>query len=355
MDRIGVIVICYGMGVLVGNSGVLPAIVKPLQESMLDVVVPLSLPLIFFQMRIQNLRNLAKVGVISLLAGLVAVTVGVTLGFFLFKDLIGEESWKVAGMLIGVYTGGTPNLAAIGQALQISQSNYIAVHTADVLTGAVLLLFFMTLAKPLFRRFLPIYIGGNQKSLEARENFSTYFSGFQRQHLWPLLGAWALAVLIVAIGGGLSYLFPKDLQNAVAILSITTLSVLLPANTNIYKIKFTYQSGFYLLTVFSFVISTLADLSAIFSAALPMLSFVALVIVITLVLHIFLCRLGGVDVDTAIITSVSFFYSPPFVPMVAASIRNQDVVLAGMITGVLGWIFGNYLGLAVAYTLRSIS
>jgi uncharacterized membrane protein len=61
-----------------------------------------------------------------------------------------------------------------------------------------------------------------------------------------------------------------------------------------------------------------------------------------------------VDADTHLITTTSFIFSPPFVPVVAASLKNREVIVSGMITGITGWVAGNYLGLALAYALRAL-
>ena len=56
--------------------------------------------------------------------------------------------------------------------------------------------------------------------------------------------------------------------------------------------------------------------------------------------------------DDYIITSTALSNSPPFVPVVAAAIKNKDVVMSGMIIGVIGYAIGNYLGVAIAYLLK---
>jgi uncharacterized membrane protein len=32
--------------------------------------------------------------------------------------------------------------------------------------------------------------------------------------------------------------------------------------------------------------------------------------------------------------------------MVAAALKNKDVILTGLATGIIGWIIGNYIGIA---------
>jgi uncharacterized membrane protein len=38
--------------------------------------------------------------------------------------------------------------------------------------------------------------------------------------------------------------------------------------------------------------------------------------------------------------------------VVAAALRNKEVVVPGMIIGVVGYAIGNYLGVAIAYLVR---
>ena len=72
------------------------------------------------------------------------------------------------------------------------------------------------------------------------------------------------------------------------------------------------------------------------------------------VLHLILSALLRVDADTHIITATSFIFSPPFVPVVAAAIGNRKVIVSGIVVGVVGWVVGNYIGFAVAYSLRAL-
>ena len=72
----------------------------------------------------------------------------------------------------------------------------------------------------------------------------------------------------------------------------------------------------------------------------------------SLVIHSLLSWIFGISVDEYVITSTALADSPPFVPVVAAAMRNKEVVVPGMIIGVIGYAIGNYLGVAIAYLLR---
>jgi uncharacterized membrane protein len=63
--------------------------------------------------------------------------------------------WKISGMLVGVYTGGTPNLASLQLALEVDPSTYVMTHTFDMLLSAIFLLFLISVGKVAFAYVLP--------------------------------------------------------------------------------------------------------------------------------------------------------------------------------------------------------
>jgi len=40
------------------------------------------------------------------------------------------------------------------------------------------------------------------------------------------------------------------------------------------------------------------------------------------------------------------------VPLVANALKNKDVIVTGITGGIIGYIVGNYLGVALAYFLK---
>ena len=59
-----------------------------------------------------------------------------------------------------------------------------------------------------------------------------------------------------------------------------------------------------------------------------------------------------IDADTTVICSVSFICSPPFVPMMAAAMKNRRVIVIGLSAGIIGYAAGNYLGFLISQLLR---
>ena len=155
-NKIGSIVLVYIAGILLGNLNILPSNASNIQDLMTSISIPLAIPLLIFNFNVKNWLKMARPTFISLVTTLLSVVLIVSISSFIFND--GSQNyWKIPGMLVGVYTGGTPNLAAIKTALNVDSETYILTHTFDMIFSSIYLLFLMVLGKPLFSLFLKKY------------------------------------------------------------------------------------------------------------------------------------------------------------------------------------------------------
>lgn len=359
INKIGVVVICYAGGLIIGNIHIIPESISGLQSDLMGVSILLGIPLVLFSENVVKWARMAKTTFITLLLGVVSVVVLVFVGYFIFREKI-PEIWKISGMMIGVYTGGTPNLAAIARALAVEEELYIMTHTAELVIGAVILLFLITGAKPFFGMWLRPYKsseGGEvQPEIEVAD-FENYEGFFKRKNFPGALKAFGMSLIIFGIGYGLTFLFEGDTKDTVAVLTVTTLGLAASLIPAVNRIKSSFQLGMYFIYVFCVIVASKADIIALFSVEnmellTNLLLYIALVIVGSLLLHALLSWIFRINVDDFIITSTALSNSPPFVPVVAAAIRNKEVVIPGMIIGVIGYAIGNYLGVAIAYLLK---
>jgi uncharacterized membrane protein len=356
LKKIGAVLICYALGLIVGNIGVLPEGADKYQNLLTEITIPLSLPLILFSIDVKSWSKMARSAFLALITGLISVVTVIILGFFIFRNSI-ENIWQVAGMLVGVYTGGTPNMAAMKSALNVSQELYIMTHTYDLTLGAIYLVFILSIGQKVFLWFLPPYkpvdpanIASNQINLE--EQYESYRGIFQRKTLLPLIGAFGLSVAILGVSYALSLLVSPDYSTAVIILLITTLGIACSFIPKIKAIKQTFQLGMYLILIFSLTVASMADISKLSNISFSLFYYVALAVYGSHIIHIFLARLFKIDADTVIISTSALICSPPFVPVVAGALKNREVILTGLVVGIAGYAIGNYLGVAIAYLLK---
>ncbi|HOC48321.1 MAG: DUF819 family protein [Bacteroidales bacterium] len=403
LKKLGAIVLAYATGIIIANAGIMPRgsdayreatigqdrpyipkaeavemvaagtlknsdlrynSIVMVQDSMQSALVLLAIPLILFSLNVRRWLRFSGKGFLSMVLALISVVVIVATGYLIFRNKV-EGADKIGGMLIGLYTGGSVNLASIALALKVEPTAFVLTNTYDMIVGAVVILFFITAGPAFFRLFLPPFKApvdktGNDPDINAAnrkmaEDFDDYSGMFKKGIVLPLLGAIGIAILILGIGLFVSTLMPGVPQTVSVILTITTLGVAASFIRPVRDIPKTFQLGMYLIIAFSIVIATRCDLSIIFQVKyLNLLLFITYAYFGSLFLHLFLSWIFRVNADDYLITTTGFVYSPPFVPMVAAALKNKDVILTGLATGMIGWIIGNYIGVAFGMWLGKL-
>ena len=105
--------------------------------------------------------------------------------------------------------------------------------------------------------------------------------------------------------------------------------------------------------VFCLVFASMADISMFSMESMPLLVYILLAVPGALLWHGILSRIFKVDVDNFLIISVALSMSPPFVPVVASSLKNREIILPGLIIGLVGYALGNYIGILMGLLIQS--
>jgi len=329
------------------------------QDMVMTIAIPLSIPLLLFSLDLKNSLKTLKTGFFSMLIAISSLLICIFTGYLLFKDTI-DEAWKIAGIMTGLYTGGTPNLAALATALEVNPSLFILTHTYDLIIGVLLLFFFITIAQKTMNYILPHFKASEKhkkpkeilKEAEFPTNLMDYFN---KKTILPLLGALGIAILIFGAGGGLSLLVPAEFQMVTVILTITTLALGISLIPSVNRIEKTFDLGMYFILVFSVVVASMADLTTIFQIEyLNLFLYVLIAVFGSVVIHVILSAIFKIDTDSTIITITALSMSPPFVPVVAGALKNKNLIIMGITIGVIGYAIGNYLGVFIAYFLKAL-
>jgi len=343
------IIICYGVGVILANLPFLN-MDKEIATTLSEVTVPIAIPLLLFSTSIMKWLKGAKKAILSFGICVVAVAISATVAVFIFEDQF-SDTWKMGGMVMGVYTGGTPNMSAVGLSLAVEEETFILLNAADLVWGALYLLFLMTLAKPLLGRFLPKYQPINTDEETNEEDTFRKLTPPQKAKNFSLFFGLALAILGVSIG--LSILLNGSMEAITIILTVTTLGIALSFVKKVNELPGSYELGEYFLLVFCLALGSLADVSELISSASQTLYFMGVVITGAILLHYLMAYFFKIDRDTVIITSVAALYGPAFVGPMAKVLNNKAIILTGMTTGLVGYALGNYLGIGFALLLKN--
>lgn len=356
LNRLGTVSLAYILGIIIGNIGWITPEVKPLQDNFTSVTIALALPLLLFSINLKQWSRLAFKTGLAVLLGIISVLIIIVIGHLFMKNYI-PDCWQVSGLMVGVYIGGTANMAAIMKAINGDSGTFILVNAYDILISMVYFIFIVTYAQKLVNKFLTPF-----KPVESHVHLSNEVDDYDgwdsykgittKPVLLPILFALLVSAGVVAVSFLLSKLFPVDYQTAGIIMTITAISILLSFIPQINRIQKSFQSGMYLIFIFCIVVGSMADFSMFTTRSLYLAGFITFVIFGSLTLQILLSKVFRIDTDTTLITSLAFILSAPFVPTVANAFKNKEIILSGITIGIIGYTTGNFLGITLAYFLR---
>ena len=329
-------------------------------ETASSVLVLVAMPLILLSSDLGGVKKLARPMLSSFIMDIVAVLIAAAAGFFLFRTLMPTDAAaaKVSGMLIGTYTGGTPNMISIGKALGAG-NDILLTQTADMMAGGIYFFLLLSFLPGLLGRFLPAYrpVGaessddGASRRMDARGTVKSYAS---------VIG---LALLCVAAAMGIALLIPSKQgksgfdklgeYTAVIMLVVTTLGIALSLAPRVRNAPGAYRAGQYFILMFSVAMGLCFDLAAL-SGALMIFAMLLFVQFGAVIIHILLAKLFGIDRDTMLITSTAGVFGPAFIIPVAGKLKNDEIIVSGLICGILGYAIGNYLGIGLGELLLGL-
>lgn len=356
LRKIGPVLLLYGLGIIIGNVGLMPDQMPAVQELLSNAMVPLAIPLMLFACTF-DMKG-ARSQILALITGLISVITAVIIGFLIFgRDI--PEGAKIGGMLTGVYTGGTINLAALKTMLGVKDETYILINSYDILVSFLYLSFLLTIGIRMFRKFLPSSIGDFTEKDEAeikaemeKENRNPYKGLFTRSGMAQAAKLLGLTIIITGVSAGIALLLPESMFMTIFILMLTTLGIACSFIRKVHDMNYSYDIGMYFIYIFCLVVASMADLGKLdFIGGLDLLGYLLVAVFGSLLLQVIFAKILKIDSDMMVIASVTYINSPPFVPMMAAAMKNKDVLIPGLTIGVIGYAAGNYLGFLISQLL----
>ena len=120
-------------GVLLVNLRIVPAYTD-VYGVISTYCIPFSVSLYLLNVDLKRIMKMSKQPLISIVSAVFCVSIVAVVFGAIFGNIV-EEGWKVAGMFVGTYTGGSANLTAIASGLDASASTIAAANAADYVIG----------------------------------------------------------------------------------------------------------------------------------------------------------------------------------------------------------------------------
>ena len=363
VQKIGTVLFAYFIGIVMALSGLFPAPaesieMRTIQDWFMNITVPLAIPLMLFNCNFKLWTKSLPKTFTALICGLIAIVVSVIISYLVFKSSKIQDLPDLSALMVGIYTGGTMNFAAIGKALNIDPNLLITSLTFEMLITFPFIVFLIAGGFRIFRKFLPysdksITIEINGNDLE-NGSFESYKGMLQKSTFPKTLIGLGLSFLFMAIGAGLSILITGKLNELVVILTITTLGILASFNQKVRELPKTFELGMFFILIFSIVVASQFDIQSISKDVFNIFWFVLVVLCLSIFVHFLLCRLFKVSGDLFTVAIVGMLCSPPFIPPVVGAMRNKKVLISGIVIGLIGYAVGTYLGILMSVILPNL-
>lgn len=353
----GAVINCFIAGFILAQ--ILPSdlIEEGMKKNLQGVMVPIGICCMLFCTDIKQWLQVSAKVMLGFGLAIVATLSMVFIMFWLKGDTI-DDGEAVSGMLTGSYIGGTPNMAAIHSALERPIELYTTMFISDVIASTIYLVVIFVFAK----RFLKFVLRPFQKSAIAKQEelgadpSEAYYQLPWPKRILPTFITIGLACACTAISLGIIWLKEGNLDApdlTLMYVLLTLLGVTFAMFKPIRSLPGNFETGDYLFCMFFFALGLFTTVDMLQGVDPNYLIFTFYVLFGSMFVHIALCWFFRIDRDTMMITSVAAIMSPPFIPSVASSLKNRELLVPGITVGIVGLAVGNLLGLSVARFLAT--
>ena len=348
IEKLGPVVLCYGLGIALGNIPGWQSLGRLGDHSigayLYQLTAVLAIPLVLFSADLKAWVKLARPTLLSFGFMILAACISALVAYWAVGKQL-SHSPELTGMSIGVYTGGTQNLTAIGVGLGVPAELIAKANLTDTVVSAIYLLLVLSILPGYLRRLLPS--SGMESTNEIVEpEYTAVKIGVSE-----VLKVLGLGILCLGLSFGVAQLLPFQEKGPWIISMVTLLGLVFSLYPPIRTLNGSFATGEYLLLIFCVAIGSQIQLDFLTQDVIPLLLFFTIGAYLAILIHFALVYLAKIDADTFLITSVAGIFNPIFIAPVARKLGNKEIIAPGMTAAIVGYAVGNFLGLGIAWAL----
>lgn len=341
------------LGIVLSNLKIVP-VNHDVYGILSGYCIPLSICICLLSLDLKEMKKLTKEPIIALISAVLSVCIMAFVFGLVFAGKI-DEGWKVAGMFVGTYTGGSSNLTAIAVGLDAARETIAAANAADYVIGIPTLVFMFAAPAILknskkFQKFWPYHhtddelLGdGDHTELMASKEWSI------QDIAWML----SLAFAVFAVASWLSgVLFGEGFRSAGRVILITTFSIILAQFPRVKRLRGNFDLGLYVALLFLTTIGFAVNLKDFFGSTLYITVFCFCVVIGCTILHLVITRIFKIRYEYVLLSIVAAISDGPTAALVASSAQWKSLINIGLLMGVIAGACGNYAGITVAYLIK---
>ena len=333
------------------NLGIIPHS-APLFDNVAGLLVPAAIPLLLLRADFKTIVTESGPTFVAFLVATGATVIGSFAGVLAID--MGPFEPQIAGTITSSYIGGSLNFVATAEAVGIKDSSiYVAGLSADAAGAVFFLLALMTMPALRFvRHAMPSrFIGGEATSQPAGEAAGAPHES-ESFDLARAANGLALSLVVCAVSAWLSRLFGAD---SLFILIVTALSLLVAnfAKPVVRRVTAEFELGTLFMYLFFVAIGAGANLADVVGAALPILLFIIVMVVVHLILLTIAGKVLKLDLAEVMIASNACILGPAPAAALAASKGWQPLIAPGILVGMFGYAIATFIGVALTALLTA--
>lgn len=367
-------ILALAFTMILSNFRIIPAEDTQAYDIVWGWVVPLAIPMLLFKADLKKVwKESGKIIGIYILSG-IGTIVGAFVAFFLLRNFI-PELYKLSAMMVGTYTGGSMNLTAMADAFPLDDKGLLG--SAVVADNLFMGIYFVSLTIiPTMKFFRKHYSHPYEDEIEklgtAGENKAAQFWAKKDVSLLDIAKVVSISFVIVAIstelGNFISGFKPETegMNKLVCFfvdlffgllgskyLLMTTFVVILATYTKfLSKISGAEEIGTFLIHIFFGAIGAPASIEIILKKSPWLLVFCVIIVVINMIISFIFGKIFKYSVEEICIASNANIGGPTTAAALAIARGWNQLVVPGMLIGILGYVIGNYYGVIVGNILK---
>lgn len=358
LRKIGSAATAILIALLLSNTGVIPG-TSPVYDFLLGRGVIAGIVLILLSVDIRSIRSAGAPMLAAFGLGAVGSIAGAMVMAVLVRGTLGDETWRLAGQFSATYIGGGMNFAAVGQELGTRSDLFSAGIAADVIVTAIWLVACLTIPEFMPRRGEQPTV--THEGVSATDVEETTLRVKRPFGLDRLLGSSGTPMTLVDFAGLTTITFGTIAASeflAAAwpampkVLWLTTLTLLLAQVPLIRRLSGGVVVGNFLLLLFLASNGAKSVIARIVEVGPAIFYFAAGTVLLHGLIIFglgFAFRMNG---DVLSVASQANVGGSTTAMALAGSRRRTDLILPGVVAGMLGNALGNYVGVAVAWIVR---
>ena len=281
------------------------------------------------------------------IAAVTGTLVAVLLVGLLLSGWLGQSWISLAGLFGATFTGGSLNFVSVARSLEIPPSLLLIATAADHVAFTAWFVVSLLIGR-----------GGRQHRAtdtpvlksSALTPTNAFVMPSLREVLFGLL--WGGAVLLISdrMGGFLS-LLGIDVPSILVLTTVALIAAQLPRSDSRSAC---YGLGLVLIQPFFAVIGLSSSLGDLFGDGLPVLLYAGLVVLVQAIVVLQARRWFRWPLAECLVASQAAVGGPSTALALAGSLERPNLVLPSVAIGLLGYLLGTYVGLAVSALLNGL-